>query len=413
MTFAAVTNHASNIIIERAVSAESSGQSNPNPDFRVFESEKQGPASRSGNQMEVLNRDQKHSKASSVSNQSLGIHEQVPRYYFAETVKFKQYELKQYATEPYFTKTKNIVKCEYFEMLSSVIDDISLPKLEGNMPSCDKAVVLGKPPTKGGIGWNLAEYLRMLPPQAIQHQLLPNEMDLLALFNVHYCNESEKIVTLQGVKYLIPRCEFIVSDYSKFVNYLHEIDSTLSVGPSGQNTEFYPFDLILMDPPWFNSSVNSNYEQLDCFELLKLPIERVLEQQGFLCIWVTNNTKYQNFVKKWFKKLGMQHKVLIWLKISRDGRPVLPLGNPRRKPYELLFIGCRNVFELKFDVVVNTVGQHSRKPTLDLEKLLGKCLRRKMELFARMCREEYLCWGNETIIFNQLDHLTPNDNRLV
>ena len=411
MTFGAVTKHASNIINEGAVSAVSSIQSNTNPEFCVFESETQGPASSSGNQMEVLNPDQKHSKVSSISNQSLSAHEQVPRYYFAAAVKFKQYDLKQYATEPYFTKSKKIIKCEYFELLSSVIDDIlkfrSLPKLD---ESCDRAVIQGKPLSKGGIGWNLAEYLRMLPPQAIQHQLLPNEMDLLALFNVHYCNENEKIVTLQGVKYLIPRCEFIVSEYSNFVNHLLDIDCKLSVGPSGQNNEFSQFDLILMDPPWFNSSVNSNYDQLDCFELLKLPIEKILEEQGFLCIWVTNNSKYQNFVKKWFKKLGMKHKVLIWLKVSSDGRPVVPLGNPRRKPYELLFIGSRNDFELKFDVVVGTIGHHSRKPTLDLEELLGKCFMRKMELFARMCREEYLCWGNETIIFNQLDHLTPSDN---
>ena len=333
----------------------------------------------------------------------------MPRYLIINGFEFQDYKLKESIIEPYFTKTKKTIKCNHFENLSMMLNDAEFQRLVAkgkfvitmNPENDNQSDTNGQDITICPLsitkeqGWSLKEYLEMLPNQKITTKMLPPTMDLLETFNTRYKSDKEQLMEIQGSQYLIPRCDFLVCDFETYKSHLL----------SNELTEKY--DLIVMDPPWMNSSSKSKYSSLDCYKLLGLPLKNMLDSNGILAIWVTNNPKYHQFVLKWFKKLNLNYtKELVWLKLSTSGKPVIPLGNPRRKPYEVLLLASCTEFETKYDYIASVVNEHSQKPRIDFDALVGNKLERKLEMFARICESGYSCWGNETIKFNHFSYLS-------
>ncbi|KAF3784005.1 Methyltransferase-like protein 2 [Nymphaea thermarum] len=168
------------------------------------------------------------------------------------------------------------------------------------------------------------------------------------------------------------------------------------------------FNLILIDPPWENKSVQRKlvYPTLPNRYFLSIPIKQLIHSEGALvALWVTNREKLRMFVEKeLFPVWGVTHVASVyWLKVSEDGNLISELDLFHHKPYECLLLD-EGVFKSLPDnqVIISIPGAHSRKPPVG--KLLldyspgprpAKCL----ELFARELVAGWTCWGNEPLLF--------------
>jgi N6-adenosine-specific RNA methylase IME4 len=176
-----------------------------------------------------------------------------------------------------------------------------------------------------------------------------NELDLEALFATQIKNKK-KITTkiiFKKTEYIIPpNCSFMISDFNLLKDYLIKLDMR--------------FDLIVMDPPWENKSVkrSGKYECLDHYELFKIPVNRVLAQRGYFCIWVTNSAKLHNFVLNVYAKdLGLVRvSTIVWVKVTTKGEYVIPIHSTHRKTYEVCYV-FRKISDSSPQVhPTNTVG---------------------------------------------------------
>jgi N6-adenosine-specific RNA methylase IME4 len=224
-------------------------------------------------------------------------------------------------------------------------------------------------------------------------------IDVMDLFQRVYHVELPIVIQVDRSKFALPHDSvFAISD-------LRDLPKILTIVNQR-------FDFVLMDPPWSNASVarSDTYSALDCYELFKIPIHSILQKDGYLGVWVSNNAKFHRFVLKrlfvdW--KLHVSH-IIIWLKFTTEGELVMPIGSSHRKPYEVCFIGHRKECEQPRIIVLKGVPSriHSRKPPLDkfLDVLLSKDSKR-LELFARCVRTGWTCWGNESILLNDTNFL--------
>ncbi|KHJ39887.1 MT-A70 protein [Trichuris suis] len=177
------------------------------------------------------------------------------------------------------------------------------------------------------------------------------------------------------------------------------------------------YDLIIMDPPWDNrspiechfpkpvvesllySSSSSiclrkhfSYSTTKEPDLQELKIDTLLENNGLLVIWFTNNERVMryacdNLLPSWHMQIiGIWH----WLKVTRSGKPVHPYNIEYKLPFENLLIACAQNSEIgckvpKKKVIVSVpCAIFSRKPPLN--DILSSYLRypcRTLELFAR------------------------------
>ncbi|KAJ3271627.1 Methyltransferase-like protein 4 [Terramyces sp. JEL0728] len=162
------------------------------------------------------------------------------------------------------------------------------------------------------------------------------------------------------------------------------------------------YDLVVMDPPWSNASVarSNAYNELDHYELFKIPMRQILSDTGILVIWITNNSKYHRFVlDKLLPAYGLEcTSKLVWIKVNHQGELITELDNPHRKPYEIAYICQYHLYKKELPGMISLTGMptfHSKKPVLDMFD--GE---RKLELFSRCCLEGWTSWGNETLKFN-------------
>lgn len=185
------------------------------------------------------------------------------------------------------------------------------------------------------------------------------------------------------------------------------------------------FNLILMDPPWPNSSVSrarkSGYQiapsMWEIRQLLfDMEIDVLLAQNGLIGVWITNKPAVRELVlgedglfDSWGVKLEEEW---LYIKTTRSGDPVSSLDSLWRKPYEILLLGRKassqnsNVGEeqnIKRRVIAAVPDLHSRKPCIKqlIEPLMPNPANyRALEIFARYSVAGWWAWGNEVIKFN-------------
>ncbi|CAG9769346.1 unnamed protein product [Ceutorhynchus assimilis] len=207
------------------------------------------------------------------------------------------------------------------------------------------------------------------------------------------------IKTLQHSKFIIPEnCKFL----SKNVN---EIDKYLSKEQ---------FDLILLDPPWWNKyirrkkkkSPHDAYKMMYNCDLKEIPVDKLLSNNGIVVVWCTNsfqhlNTLLEDIFPKW--KVSFVAK-WYWLKITVHGEPICEFSKPPGKqPFEQIIIGCRdlkaNNLPRNGKILLSVPSAiHSHKPPLDqvLKAFLPenpRCL----EIFARYLLPNWTSYGNEVL----------------
>ncbi|KAG0033221.1 Methyltransferase-like protein 4 [Podila clonocystis] len=250
------------------------------------------------------------------------------------------------------------------------------------------------------------EMLQLSPPSEQEKSL---SLDLGDMYETLVTNNSSGPIVVSMVSggsplYLIPpRSGFIVSDFSQ----IHRL--------KGIAQKHSGFDMIIMDPPWQNASVDrmSHYGTMDLYDLFRIPIPHLLSKDGVVAVWITNRAKVKKVViEKLFPAWGLIWEAhWFWLKVTTHGEPVLSLESRHRKPYEV-----------KKKLLVSVPSQHSRKPSI--AQLLEKEFLppseesslsqdegpRRLELFARNLDEGFISWGNEPIRYQYCGHKPSNGN---
>uniref|UniRef100_A0A182Q5F2 Methyltransferase-like protein 4 n=1 Tax=Anopheles farauti TaxID=69004 RepID=A0A182Q5F2_9DIPT len=144
------------------------------------------------------------------------------------------------------------------------------------------------------------------------------------------------ITEMDGESFIIPpSVTFINSSVDRFSEYIAQHNK---------------FDLIVLDPPWWNKYIRrikavnakSGYKMLTNADIKAIPLERHLHENTLVLVWCTNALSHIEAVSKdFFPKWGVELVgCWYWIKITSSGEPVCKFNEPQQKqPYERLFIG--------------------------------------------------------------------------
>ncbi|XP_058805171.1 N(6)-adenine-specific methyltransferase METTL4 isoform X2 [Phymastichus coffea] len=220
-------------------------------------------------------------------------------------------------------------------------------------------------------------------------------------------NKKEKavIAKLKNEKYVFPRCcQFFCKDIKQISEKVDVIGD---------------YNLILMDPPWWNKSIrrkkikfeNSSYKMLYNEELAKIPIKNLLNSNSIVAIWCTNSSSNEkSILEEIFPSWGLTFQAKwFWLKITQNGYPICDFNDSHGKqPYEQIIFGStasnknQNIPDKKILISIPSAA-HSHKPPLT--EVLKPYLPRDpkcMEIFARYLLPEWTSWGLEVLKFQHL-----------
>ena len=180
------------------------------------------------------------------------------------------------------------------------------------------------------------------------------------------------------------------------------------------------YQIIYADPPWKYKwgdggklAPETHYPTLSVKELSELPVKELRDKNCVLVVWATCPCLPEAL--KLMEVWGFKYKTIFhnWVKIRKDGKPIMGMGSYTRSGSELLLLGMRgHIKRLSTKVVIPQVlmesrREHSRKPDIVRENIIrmfGDLPR--IELFARQKTEGWDVWGNE--IESDIDLLRGN-----
>lgn len=169
------------------------------------------------------------------------------------------------------------------------------------------------------------------------------------------------------------------------------------------------YQILYCDPPWKYKWGNggklapeTHYETLSVDELKLLNVRGLRDKNCVLAMWATCPALPEAFavMDAW----GFKYKTVLhnWVKIRKDGKPIMGMGSYTRSGSELLFLGMRgHIKRVSTKIVIPQVimeqrREHSRKPDIvrdNLVELFGD--RPKIELFARQKIKGWDAIGND------------------
>ncbi|KAF0987859.1 hypothetical protein HZS_1717 [Henneguya salminicola] len=182
-------------------------------------------------------------------------------------------------------------------------------------------------------------------------------------------NKNDSIIIVEANEYIIPsNSKFVITDiFSMPLCMIRNIGK---------------YDVVIIDPPWNNKSVkrSNSYKIVDFNSLLNCIIPESFQDDCIILLWLTNNKNVHRFV---FTKLIPKWKVYpiamhVWVKITINGEPIIPIASTHRKPYEQILMlsyrkNCPYIYsptrfflKLKIEKLLISVApnNHSRKPNL-------------------------------------------------
>ncbi|KAK6533358.1 hypothetical protein TWF694_002308 [Orbilia ellipsospora] len=242
------------------------------------------------------------------------------------------------------------------------------------------------------------------------------QLSLVDIYGVVHGNGLSYWLTLKlsadrNYEYMIPpNSAFLLGPFTRTISLFNAFSKSCNT-PG--------FDFILLDPPWPNRSAHRAKHQnsyktstFDVYDLFKFKASSHIRQNGVVAIWITNSSKWRNFViGKLFPAWNVQMVAeWIWLKVTTNGEPIFDLENVARKPYESLILAkpvfsldqsipsTDGIHQLKDKLVFATPDIHSRKPCLKglIEPYLSSNPR-CCEIFARNLTEGWFSWGNDVL----------------
>jgi N6-adenosine-specific RNA methylase IME4 len=228
-----------------------------------------------------------------------------------------------------------------------------------------------------------------------------------------------------------PLSTFLLSDCAKSSDFRNTIRSLASAYSTPRS-----FNLILLDPPWPNTSAKrkssySTASQLRDLKrlLISMDLDTYIASSGYVGIWITNAPAVRNLVlgtggllEAWNVSLVEEW---IWVKTTVSGEPVTPVDGMWRKPFEIFLIGRAPGSRLEVAqnweesevvkrIIFGVPDLHSRKPCLkEMVERLGFVKKdgRVLEGFARYCVAGWWSWGNEVLKFNWDGYWEDNEGK--
>lgn len=172
------------------------------------------------------------------------------------------------------------------------------------------------------------------------------------------------------------------------------------------------FDLILLDPPWWNKYIRRKrkvssdaYNMMYNHDLMNLPVNSLLTDDGLVAVWCTNSEQNYNsllndifpnwnvtFVAKWY-----------WVKVTTKFEPVCNFSEPPGKqPYEKLIFAHRkrslpSPIDGKLLVSVPSAIHSHKPPLVDILKDFLPENPECLEIFARYLLPGWTSYGNEVL----------------
>uniref|UniRef100_A0AC35TKW8 MT-A70-domain-containing protein n=1 Tax=Rhabditophanes sp. KR3021 TaxID=114890 RepID=A0AC35TKW8_9BILA len=179
--------------------------------------------------------------------------------------------------------------------------------------------------------------------------------------NMIYTNETNELITI-----VIDNCKYLIPMFSEFV--VGDVSDILKISRR--------FDTIIVDPPWYNKSIKRRKDYQICKRnslnpLHYLPIPDLLNENGIVFMWITNNARLQeevaSIIQDKFKlKVVGRWK---WLKVTKNFEPTISNSKAHHKlPYEEVWILSNMLMSIPFDYVITSVPHisSSRKPPIGL-----------------------------------------------
>lgn len=174
--------------------------------------------------------------------------------------------------------------------------------------------------------------------------------------------------TIGNSQFLFPEnCNFYAKDVTEMSQHLQD----------------QKYDLILLDPPWWNKYIRrkrkhteQGYNMMYNEDFKKLPLENHLTSEGLIVVWCTNSPQHlTELIEEIFPKWGVKYVgKWYWVKVTKSGIPVCQFSQPpRRQPFEQIILGCvpsRSLAKPPSGKLVLSVPSalHSHKPPL-----IGEC----------------------------------------
>jgi len=172
------------------------------------------------------------------------------------------------------------------------------------------------------------------------------------------------------------------------------------------------FGTILADPPWkFDNRTGKigpehkrlyRYSTMTNEDIINLPVKDLAAPQSHLYLWVPNALVSVGLqvMEAW----GFTYKTnLIWYKVRKDGGPDRRgVGFYFRNVTEMVLFGVRGRLRTLQpgrtmpNIMISMKREHSRKPD-QLYPIIERCSPGPyIELFNRVPREGWTCWGDQT-----------------
>ncbi|ODN00078.1 Methyltransferase-like protein 4, partial [Orchesella cincta] len=215
------------------------------------------------------------------------------------------------------------------------------------------------------------------------------------------CDSSHKFIFLPNTKF-----------YCKDVS---ELDKTFC----GKEKE-ERFDVIVMDPPWRNKFIRrkkrkqheAGYQLIDDDGIAKLPIGKLLKDDGLVVCWCTNAKSHQDaLINEIFRDWNVKYlETWYWLKVTKSGVPICHFNiDNRKQPYEVIIIGIRQenltsshgapAPKPKIVVSVPSSVNSHKPPLIDIlrRRFKNRSFEHKCEVFARYLIPGFTSFGNEVI----------------
>jgi len=187
------------------------------------------------------------------------------------------------------------------------------------------------------------------------------------------------------------------------------------------------FKTILADPPWkFTNSTGKiapehkrlyRYQTMTNQEIIELPVGDIALESSHLYLWVPNALVSLGLevMKSW----GFKYKTnLIWYKVRKDGGPDRRgVGFYFRNVTEMVLFGVKGKLRTLQpgrsmpNIIISQKREHSRKPD-EIYPIIEQCSPGPyLELFNRVPKEGWTCWGDQTGEYEPRDSIyTKNNN---
>lgn len=166
-----------------------------------------------------------------------------------------------------------------------------------------------------------------------------------------------------------------------------------------------PFRVILADPPWMfrdrlpgsKRGAAKHYNALRTSDIMRFPLPPIADD-AWLFLWRTHT--HQREAMQVMEAWGFRYaSEIVWVKVSKNGRPLLGMGHTVRQSHEVCIVGRRGRPKQRTKAIGSVIlaprRLHSVKPTHMYDLIEAFTPGPYLELFARARRPGWHSIGDQ------------------